>query len=65
MFIAWLISGAGMVFDRMYLTDIFGPFFMVSCLYILIQFTKYIQKPELVDFEKRFRQIFKNQIKDS
>lgn len=65
MFIAWVISAVGMVFDRMYLTDIFGPVFMISCLYILIQFTKYIQKPELVDFDRRFRQIFKNHIKAS
>lgn len=65
MFIAWVISAAGMVLERKYLTDIFGPIFVVSCLYILIQFTKYIQKPELVDFEKRFRQIFKNHIKNS
>ena len=65
MFISWVISAAGMALERMYLTDIFGPVFMVSCVYIIIQFTKYIQKPELVDFEKRFRQIFKNYIKNS
>jgi hypothetical protein len=65
MFFAWVAIAAGMVLDQMYLTNIFGPIFMISCLYILIQFTKYIQKPELVDFEKRFRQIFKNHIKNS
>jgi hypothetical protein len=65
MFIAWVASTAGMIIEEMYLPMIFGPIFMASCIYILIQFTKYIQKPELVDLGKRFRQIFKDHIKNS
>ncbi len=65
MFIAWVASATGMILEEMYLLKIFSPIFVVSCIYIIIQFTKYIQKPELVDLEKRFRQIFNDHIKDS
>lgn len=64
MVFAWLGIVAGLVLGKEYLIDIFMTLFLITCVYNLIQFTKYIQKPELVDFEKHIYIIFKNNISD-
>ena len=62
---SWMLFAAGGIFAMPYLSKIFGPLFMIACVYILIQITQFIQKPELVSLEKRFCEIFKNYIRSS
>lgn len=62
---SWMLFAAGGIFALPYLTKIFGPLFMISCVYILVQFTQFIQKPELVSLEKRFCNIFENYISNN
>jgi hypothetical protein len=65
MFAAWLSMVAGLILENENIVTICMPIFIVTCAYNLIQFTKYIQKPELVDLKKRFHKIFSNHIVDS
>jgi len=64
MVISWVCIGVGMVTENSFLSSIFVPFFVVTCLYNLIQLTRFIQKPELIDLKDRFYRIFKNQVRD-
>jgi hypothetical protein len=62
---AWLGCIAAMFLRNEIILIIFGSVFAVTCIYNLIQFKKYLQKPELVDIEKRFVQIFNQHIINS
>lgn len=58
MVISWLLIVAGVVFDKELLTKIFVPLFLLTGILNLIQFTKYVVKPELTDLCKYLNNIF-------
>ena len=65
MVISWCCVAAGLFLEKTLLATIFTPILIISILYIFIQFTKYIQNPELVDLQERFNKVFKNYIINS
>jgi hypothetical protein len=65
MVISWCCVAIGMVFDKEVIINIAFPILIIATLYIFIQFTRFIQNPELVDLHKRFHKIFKNYIANS
>lgn len=64
MVVAWVGALISLITDNHHLLIIFGPLFMVTCSFNLIQTFKFIQKPELVDMRNRFRTIFANHIEE-
>ncbi|VVS91430.1 hypothetical protein [Desulfoluna spongiiphila] len=59
---SWVTTVFAMVTGKSTLSQYSMYVFFPSTLYGLIQFTKYIQEPELVDLEKRLKAIFSNYI---
>lgn len=62
MVLAWFGLLGAMFGGKEMLHLFFAAIFVISCLYNLIQFNRYVQNPELVDFENQFINIFREYI---
>lgn len=65
MIFSWLLLSFSLITENSTLETASFCLFIPSAIYILIQFNKYIQKPELIDLEKRLKEVFNNYINES